>query len=43
MQAIKEFRSQAQGLGDLLNYAALIDSGVVQNKDGSIMVGYFYR
>lgn len=43
MQALKEFRSQAQGLSDLLNYAALIDSGVVQNKDGSIMVGYFYR
>lgn len=43
MQSLKEYRSQAQGLSDLLNFAALIDSGVVQNKDGSIMVGYFYR
>ncbi|RZA08974.1 MAG: hypothetical protein EOO68_01400 [Moraxellaceae bacterium] len=43
MLALETYRKKAKGLPDILNYAALVDSGVVMNKDGSIMVGYFYR
>ncbi len=43
MLALKSFRSTAAGLPDLLNYAALIDEGIVQGKDGSLMAGFFYR
>jgi type IV secretion/conjugal transfer VirB4 family ATPase len=41
--ALKPFRSRAAGLPDLLNWAALIDDGVVQGKDGSLLAGWFYR
>jgi type IV secretion/conjugal transfer VirB4 family ATPase len=40
---INEFRSQAQGLADLLNYAALISDDVLLNKDGSLMAAWEYR
>lgn len=43
MLALKQFRSTAAGLPDLLNYAALVDEGIVQGKDGSLMAGYFFR
>lgn len=43
MLALKHFRDTHAGVADLLNYAALIDSGVVQGKDGSLLVGWFYR
>jgi type IV secretion system protein VirB4 len=43
MLALKHFRDTHAGLADLLNYAALIDDGVVQGKDGSLLVGWFYR
>lgn len=43
MLALKSFRSKAAGLPDLLNYAALIDEGIVQGKDGSLMAGFFFR
>lgn len=43
MLALAPFRSKAAGLPDLLNYAALIDEGVVQGKDGSLMAGFFFR
>ena len=33
---LREFRSTAKGLPDLLNYAAVVDDGVVLNKDGSL-------
>lgn len=39
---IKEYRSKARGLSDLLNYAALVDDGIILNKDGSFMAGWFY-
>ena len=32
---LEEFRSHAQGLPDLLPWAALIDNGVVLTKSGS--------
>jgi type IV secretion/conjugal transfer VirB4 family ATPase len=40
--ALKSFRSTAKGVADLLNWAALIDDGVVQGKDGSLTAGWFY-
>ena len=43
MLALKPFRSRAAGLPDLLNWAALIDDGIVQGKDGSLLAGWFYR
>jgi len=43
MLALREFRSTAKGLPDLLNYAAVIDDGVVLNKDGSLMAAWEYR
>lgn len=43
MQALKSYRDKAKGVPDLLDWAALIDSGVVLGKSGSLMAGYFYR
>ena len=43
MLALKHFRDTHAGLADLMNPAALIDDGTVQCKDGSLLVGWFYR
>ncbi len=43
MYALKQHRSTAKALPDLLNWAAVIDDGVVLNKDGSLMAGWYYR
>lgn len=43
MLRLREFRDRAKGLPDLLNYAALVDDGVVLNKDGSLMAAWEYR
>ncbi|HXO17856.1 MAG TPA: conjugal transfer protein TrbE, partial [Candidatus Dormibacteraeota bacterium] len=43
MLNLREFRSTAKGLPDLLNYAAVVDDGVVLNKDGSLTAGWTYR
>lgn len=43
MHALKEHRSPTKALPDLLNWAAVIDDGIVLNKDGSLMAGFFYR
>lgn len=43
MQSVKKHRNSQPGFADLLNYAAVIDDGIVINKDGSIMAGWFYR
>jgi type IV secretion/conjugal transfer VirB4 family ATPase len=43
MLALREFRSTAKGLPDLLNYAAVVDDGVVLNKDGSLTAAWTYR
>ncbi len=43
MLALAPFRSKAAGLPDLLNYAALVDEGIVLGKDGSLMAGFFFR
>lgn len=43
MLKLSNFRSKAAGLPDLLNYAALIDEGIILNKDGSLLAGFFLR
>lgn len=42
MLSLKPFRSEAAGLPDLCNYAALIAEGVVLGKDGSLIAGFIY-
>ena len=43
MQSLKDFKSIKKGLPDLLNWAAVVEDGVVLNKDGSLTAGYFYK
>ena len=43
MLALKTFRDTAEGLADLLNWSALIEDGVVQCKDGSLLAGWYFR
>lgn len=43
MLGLKHYRDTAAGLPDLLNYAAMIDPGVMLNKDGSLTTGFYYR
>jgi type IV secretion system protein VirB4 len=43
MLELREFRSTAKGLPDLLNYAAVVDDGIVLNKDGSLSAAWAYR
>jgi type IV secretion system protein TrbE len=43
MLNLKQFRSQARGLPDLLNFAMLVDDGILQNKDGSFSAAWFFR
>ena len=43
MIPLTEYRTQAMGLPDLLNYGFIIDEGVYLNKDGSISAGFYYR
>ncbi len=40
---LKEFRSHAQALPDLLPWAALIDNGVVLTKSGGLLAGFEFR
>jgi type IV secretion system protein VirB4 len=43
MLNLKHFRDSNKGLSDLLEYASIIDNGVILNKSGSLMAGWFYR
>jgi type IV secretion system protein TrbE len=43
MFALKQLRHTAKGFPDLLPYAVLWEDGIVLNKDGSLMAGWFYR
>ena len=43
MLNLSEFRTKAQGFADLLNYAALVDNGIILNKDGSLIAAWEYR
>ncbi len=43
MQALKEFRTRAQSYADLINAAAMIDDGVLLNKDGSLTAAWYFQ
>lgn len=43
MLDLRQYRTTSAGLPDLLNYAALIDSGVIQCKDGSLLAAFSFR
>jgi type IV secretion system protein TrbE len=43
MLALKSFRDKAAGVADLLNWAALFEDGIVQNKDGSFLAGWYFQ
>ncbi len=40
---LKKHRSKAAGLSDLLNYAAMVDDGVIVGKNGSFMAAWLYQ
>lgn len=40
---LKQYRSKDEGLADLLNYAAVVDDGIVLGKNGSLMAAWIYR
>ena len=40
---LKKHRSKGAGLADLLNYAAVVDDGVIVGKNGSLMAAWHYR
>lgn len=43
MLDLRKYRTTLAGMSDLLNYAALVDSGVVQCKDGSLLAAFSFR
>lgn len=43
MQKLAAYRSEAAGLPDRMNYAALVDEGIVLGKDGSLIAGFHFR
>src|SRR5829696_5436802 len=42
MLALKQYRSRKRGFSDLLNSAAMVEDGIVLNKDGSLMAAWSY-
>lgn len=43
MLKLKQFRDRTQGLPDLLNFALTPADGILQNKDGSLTVSWYFR
>src|SRR3954464_5965585 len=43
MLALKQYRPQKRGFSDLLNPAAMVEDGIVLNKDGSLMAAWSYH
>jgi len=43
MVPLKLYRDSSLGFPDLLNWGAVVADGVVLNKDGSLLAGWFYR
>ncbi|WP_419419459.1 conjugal transfer protein TrbE [Legionella sp. D16C41] len=41
--SIKKYRSHTAGLVDLLNYASVVDDGVIIGKNGSFMAAWLYQ
>ena len=42
MKALAPYRQTGDGFVDLLNYAAVVDDGVIVNKNGSFMAAWRY-
>ena len=40
---LKKHRAKDAGLADLLNYAAVVDDGVIVGKNGSFMAAWLYK
>lgn len=40
---LKKYRSKEAGFADLLNYAAVVDDGVIVGKNGSFMAAWLYQ
>lgn len=40
---LKRHRAKDAGLADLLNYAAVVDDGVIVGKNGSFMAAWLYK
>jgi type IV secretory pathway VirB4 component len=40
---LKKHRSKDAGFADLLNYAAVVDDGVIVGKNGSFMAAWYYQ
>src|SRR5262245_9882097 len=40
---LKQYLSKDSGLSDLLNYAHLVEDGIILNKDGAFLVTYKFR
>ena len=40
---LKKHRSKDAGLADLLNYAAVVDDGVIVGKNGSFIAAWLYK
>jgi type IV secretion system protein TrbE len=43
MHSLKPYNDRRKGLSDLLDWAALMDDGLVQGKSGALLAGWFYR
>ena len=43
LQSLAQYKTKSKGVSDLLDWAALVDSGVVQGKSGGLLAGFFYR
>ena len=43
LKNLREHRSEPRGLADLLNWAFMVDHGVILQKDGSLLAGWKYR
>jgi len=43
MLKLKQFRDRTRGLADLLNFALQPEDGILQNKDGSLTVSWYFR
>lgn len=42
LRELKRFRSKEAGVADLLNYAAMVDDGVIACKSGALMAAWIY-
>ena len=42
MQKLKKYRSKEMGVADLLNYASVVEDGIIACKNGSLMAAWVY-